>query len=87
MATGYDRIAEAFRLLATVEFPPHFLEKLELMAVKARAAHDRAVRNKQAADLLARLGPDAAATECNTCRASVYYRAEQHRKSKKPELV
>lgn len=79
MASGYDRIAEAFRLLASVEFPPHFLELAELRAVNA---HAKAVKARQASELLVTKGAALAAAECGCCRATIYNRAEKHRRKR-----
>lgn len=77
-AEGYQRIAEAFRLLGSLSLPLD-LAAWELACVNA---HARQLRNARASELLARIGPDEAARVEGCCRQTIYTRA---RKSRKPE--
>jgi hypothetical protein len=77
---GYARIAEAFRLLAPLSLPLD-LAAMELACVNA---HARDLKNRRAADRLAKLGPSVAAEIEGCCRRTIYYRAARYsRKCKK----
>lgn len=75
---GYARIAEAFRLLASLSLPLD-LAGFELACVNA---HARQLRNQRAAERLAKLGPSVAAEIEGCCRKTIYNRAEAHRRKR-----
>lgn len=87
---GYARIAEAFRLLADLSLPLD-LGAMELACINAHARQLRAERKiereRQARELLARVGYKRAAEILGCCDASVYNMAaraaERERFSKK----
>lgn len=74
MATDLDKIAAAFRALATIALPDGFLSELELAVVNA---HLEATRAQRAAHLLATRGPDEAAMMLRCSRGHVYVLAAQ----------
>lgn len=74
MGDGFKRIAEAFRLLAGVAFPPEFLAAKEFECVNA---HAKAGKNRRAADLLPKVGAKVAADREGCHRATIYRRAKK----------
>lgn len=62
-----------------------FRESLMDMVAKVREAHEKRMKDMEAARLLP-LGPEVAAERLGVCRRSVYYMAERARKnSAKPD--
>jgi len=83
MASDLDKVAAAFRALATVSFPDGYLAELELAVVNA---HLEATKAERAAHLLATRGPDEAALILGCSRGHVYVLAAQKvRKSDDPQ--
>jgi hypothetical protein len=72
---GYQRIAEAFRLLAFL--PPELLGPFEVACINAHAKQEK---NRRAAEKLAKLGPQQAAESEQCCRATIYNRAKTQRR-------
>lgn len=80
MASDMDKIAQAFRLLASVQFPDGYIGEMELAAVNA---HLEATRSDRAAHLLATRGPDEAAALMGCSRAHVYKLARESLQSRR----
>ncbi len=56
---------------------PEFELSLGELVGRYRRAHEARMRDSQAAELLPKYGPDAAAERLGVCRRSVYYMAER----------
>ena len=82
MASEMEKIAEAFRILATVRLPAGYLCEIERAVTQA---HLDTTKAQRAAHLLATRGPEEAAAALRCGRSQVYVLAAQANKVQKPD--
>lgn len=79
MAESYHRLTARFIAeLSAAGAPPELAVRIESYLI---VALDKADRDRRAAELLAKFGPDIAAANEGCCRSTIYNRAHRARKS------